>query len=143
VGLLLLIVLGVLALAALTAGVVLLAARRDRDREEVDVSGRPAAGDTTRSLPTGRQALPESDPGERRNRLAKESMQPRRRVRPPTARELDPARGDVASAVRSGYDLRLAWVRGRHDTGATCPSCNLARETVTRSLVTRAGPGSA
>src|SRR5262249_7491606 len=67
----------------------------------------------------------------------KESMQPQRRVRPPTARELDPARGDVAFAARSGYDLRPAWVRGRHDTGAPCPSCNLARETVTRSLVTR------
>src|SRR5262249_12803737 len=52
---------------------------------------------------------------------AKGSMQPRRRVRPPTARELDPARGDVAFAARPGYDLRLAWVRGRHDTGAPLP----------------------
>src|SRR5262245_60580896 len=51
----------------------------------------------------------------------KESMQPRRRVRPPTARELDPARGDVASAARPGYDGMLAWVRGRHDTGAPLP----------------------
>src|SRR5262245_52836177 len=51
----------------------------------------------------------------------KESMQPRRRVRPPTARELDPARGDVAFAARPGYDRMLAWVRGRHDTGASLP----------------------
>jgi len=41
--------------------------------------------------------------------------------RPPTARELDRARGGVASAARSGYDLKLAWVRGRHDTGASLP----------------------
>src|SRR5439155_8271774 len=32
-----------------------------------------------------------------------------------------------------------AWVRGRHGTGALCPSCNLAREAATLSLATRSG----
>jgi transposase len=32
-----------------------------------------------------------------------------------------------------------AWVRGRHGTGALCPSCNLAREAATLSLVTCSG----
>src|SRR6516162_5492088 len=34
---------------------------------------------------------------------------------------------------------RPARARGRHDTGAPCPSCNLAREAATLSLVTRVG----
>src|SRR4051812_3033933 len=36
---------------------------------------------------------------------------------------------------------RPAWVRGRHDTGALCPSCDLAREAATLPLVTRGGYG--
>jgi hypothetical protein len=57
----------------------------------------------------------------------KESLQPRRRVRPPTARELDPAQamwrprcGRVTMSFRRGSvaDTALA---------LPCPSCNLAR----------------
>src|SRR5215218_7627740 len=35
---------------------------------------------------------------------------------------------------------RPAWVRGRLGTGASCPSCNLAREVATLPLVTRGAP---
>src|SRR5262249_29562118 len=68
----------------------------------------------------------------------KESLQPSRRARPPTARELESRRG--FRPARRGLILgRPTWVRGRHDTGASCPSCNLAREAVTLSLATRTG----
>src|SRR5262249_57297606 len=68
----------------------------------------------------------------------KESMQPLRRARPLTARELGP-RGGFTAAL-PGLTLEPpAWVRGRHDTGASCPSCNLAREAAALSLATRIG----
>src|SRR5262245_22069494 len=57
-------------------------------------------------------------------------MQPLRRARPPTARELESREGFRTS--QPGLILeRPAWVRGRHDTGAVCPSCNLAQEAAT------------
>src|SRR5262245_19612121 len=71
----------------------------------------------------------------------KNPCNPPRRVRPPTARELDTAWGNVFAAARCWLILeRLARVRGRHGTGASCPSCNLAREAATPPLATRLGP---
>ena len=61
-----------------------------------------------------------------------------RRARPPTAHE-----PEVQSALFAATCWLImewpAWVSGRHDTGAMCPSCNLAREAATLSLVTRIG----
>src|SRR2546430_16517820 len=34
-----------------------------------------------------------------------------------------------------------AWVRGRHGTGALCPSCNLAREAATRASIVGSNNG--
>src|SRR5262249_16367017 len=64
---------------------------------------------------------------------------PPRRVRPSTARELDPL-GPACSLWRRwglSWSEWLARVRGRYGTGASCPSCNLAPEVATLSLVTR------
>src|SRR5262249_4474613 len=70
----------------------------------------------------------------------KESMQPSAPRGPPTTRERDAAPVRACATPR-GW-LRMEWpalVRGRFGTGASCPSCNLAREAATLSLVTRLG----
>ena len=68
----------------------------------------------------------------------KESMQPSRRMRPPAARELDsapPVGCDVAITI--SVDTGMGPWPTRH--WRYCPSCNLAREAATLSLVTRVG----
>src|SRR5262249_2819270 len=69
----------------------------------------------------------------------KDPCNPPRRVRPSTARELDPL-GPACSLWRRwglSWCERLARVRGRYGTGASCPSCDLAPEVAALSLVPR------